>query len=106
MTVRVRFAPSPTGHLHIGGLRVALFNWLFARKNNGAFLIRIEDTDFERSTPEYTQSIIGSFAWVGIASDEPIVIQSHRISEHITKAHELVARGKAYYCYCTQQELL
>ena len=105
MSVRVRFAPSPTGNLHIGGLRVALFNWLFARKNNGLFLIRIEDTDFERSTPEYTQAILQSFSWVHIASDEPIVIQSERIPEHIKKAQELVAQKKAYYCYCSQQEL-
>ncbi len=105
MSVRVRFAPSPTGNLHIGGLRVALFNWLFARKNNGTFLIRIEDTDFERSTPAYTQAILDSFLWVGIASDEPIVIQSERIPEHLKKAQELVAQKKAYYCYCSQEEL-
>ncbi len=105
MSVRVRFAPSPTGNLHIGGLRVALFNWLFARKNKGTFLIRIEDTDFERSTPAYTQAILESFLWVGIASDEPLVIQSERIPEHLKRAQELVEQKKAYYCYCSQEEL-
>lgn len=105
MTVRVRFAPSPTGNLHIGGLRVALFNWLFARKNNGAFLLRIEDTDFERSTQAYVESILGAFSWVALTSDEPIVIQSQRIPVHLSCAHDLVMRGKAYYCYCSQEEL-
>jgi glutamyl-tRNA synthetase len=103
--VRVRFAPSPTGNLHIGGLRTALFNWLFARHNHGAFLLRIEDTDLERSKPEYTQAIIDSFAWVGIKSDEPLVIQSERFGEHARIIQELLKTGKAYRCYCTQEEV-
>ena len=74
--VRVRFAPSPTGNLHIGGLRSALFNWLFARHHGGAFLLRIEDTDYERSKPEYTASILDSMSWVGLEPDEPFLVQS------------------------------
>lgn len=103
--IRVRFAPSPTGHLHIGGLRAALFNWLYARHNNGSFLIRIEDTDLERSKPEYTDSIIASFKWCGIQSDEPIVIQSQRIAEHTKIIEQLLKNKRAYYCYCTQAEV-
>ncbi len=105
-SVRVRFAPSPTGHLHIGGLRAALFNYLFARHNNGVFLLRIEDTDLERSKPEYTDSILGSLAWTNIQPDEPIVIQSSRIKEHQELLHKLLATGKAYKCYCSQQEVI
>ena len=103
--VRVRFAPSPTGHLHIGSLRSALFNWLFARHAGGKFLLRIEDTDLERSRPEYTESILQAFAWCSIVSDEPIVIQSARKDDHLKIAHELLAKGAAYRCYCTQEEL-
>lgn len=98
--VRVRFAPSPTGHLHIGGLRSALFNWLFARHNNGSFMLRIEDTDRERSMPEYQQSILDSFAWVGMHADEPLVIQSSRFAEHTKVIDQLLQEGKAYRCYC------
>ncbi len=104
-SIRVRFAPSPTGHLHIGGLRAALFNWLYARHNGGKFLIRIEDTDLERSKPEYTESILASFAWCDIQSDEPIVIQSQRIAEHVDIIEQLIKNKKAYYCYCTQAEV-
>src|SRR6476661_5464172 len=88
--VRVRFAPSPTGHLHIGGLRTALFNWLFARHHGGAFLLRIEDTDFERSTQEYRDSILQSFAWTQLQHDEEIVTQSERIRIHQHVAEQLV----------------
>ncbi len=98
--IRVRFAPSPTGHLHIGGLRAAIFNWLFARHNNGVFLLRIEDTDLERSRPEYTQAILAAFAWVDIQPDEPVVIQSHRFKEHAAVINTLLAQGKVYRCYC------
>lgn len=98
--VRVRFAPSPTGHLHIGGLRSALFNWLFARHNNGIFMLRIEDTDRERSMPEFQQSILDSFAWVGMHADEPLVIQSTRFAEHTKVIAQLLQEGKAYRCYC------
>jgi glutamyl-tRNA synthetase len=105
MTVRVRFAPSPTGHLHIGGLRAALFNWLFARHNGGTFVLRIEDTDLERSKQEYTDSILASFAWLGIVSDEPVAIQSHSAAYHQKVLQQLLADGKAYKCYCTEEDL-
>lgn len=105
MQVRVRFAPSPTGYLHVGGLRTALFNWLFARHNNGAFLIRIEDTDIERSEEKYTQSILESLYWTSIYPDEPILIQSERLSEHKKIISELIETDKAYRCFCTQEEL-
>src|SRR5581483_10566815 len=103
--VRVRFAPSPTGHLHIGGLRTALFNWLFARHHKGVFLLRIEDTDLERSKPEFTASILETFEWACLTSDEPIVIQSSRKERHQEIAHKLLSEKKAYRCYCTPQEL-
>jgi len=104
--VRVRFAPSPTGHLHIGGLRTALFNWLFARHHGGAFLLRIEDTDFERSTQEYRDSILQSFAWTQLAHDEEIVTQSERIAEHQKVAEQLIKEGKAYRCFCSPEEVV
>jgi glutamyl-tRNA synthetase len=99
-SVRVRFAPSPTGHLHIGSLRAALFNWLFARHNKGSFLVRIEDTDLVRSLPEFTESILQSLAWAAIEPDEPIVIQSSRLAEHTKVIESLLAQGKAYRCFC------
>lgn len=98
--VRVRFAPSPTGNLHIGGLRTALFNWLFARHFQGTFLLRIEDTDIERSTPEFFDSILGALDWVSITSDEPLVIQSHALDMHKKLIKQLLDDGKAYRCYC------
>ncbi len=104
-SVRVRYAPSPTGHLHIGSLRTSLYNWLFARHNGGAFLVRIEDTDLERSKPEYTESIMASLAWAGMGPDEPIVIQSARIDRHKQIAQRLLDEGKLYRCYCTAEEL-
>jgi glutamyl-tRNA synthetase len=104
--VRVRFAPSPTGHLHIGGLRTALFNWLFARHHGGAFLLRIEDTDFERSTQEYRDSILHSFAWTQLEHDEEIVTQSERIAEHQKVARQLIKEGKAYRCFCSPEEVV
>ena len=103
--VRVCFAPSPTGHLHIGGLRTALFNWLFARHHGGAFLLRIEDTDFERSTQEYRDSILQSFAWTQLQHDEEIVTQSERIAEHQKVAQQLIKQGKAYRCFCSPEEV-
>ena len=105
-SVRVRFAPSPTGHLHIGGLRSALFNWLFARHNHGKFLLRIEDTDIERSKQEYTDSIVASFAWMHIDWDEPVVIQSERTSRHRRNCAAIAAQKKAYYCTCTQEQVI
>lgn len=105
-TIRVRFAPSPTGHLHIGGMRSAIFNWLFARHNKGSFLLRIEDTDVERSKQEYTDSILASFAWMQVDWDEPVVIQSERIARHQEIARQLLDQGKAYYCICSQEQII
>ena len=105
-TVRVRFAPSPTGHLHIGGLRTALFNWLFARHHGGAFLLRIEDTDFERSTQEYRDSILHSFAWTQLEHDEEIITQSERMTEYHKVARQLIDAGKAYRCFCSPDDLV
>jgi glutamyl-tRNA synthetase len=105
MTVRTRFAPSPTGLLHIGGARTALFNYLFARHHGGAFLLRVEDTDRERSTDAATQTILEGLDWLGLTRDEPTVFQSTRAARHAEVAYELLAQGKAYYCYCTAEEL-
>lgn len=104
-SVRVRFAPSPTGFLHIGNLRTALFNYLFARHHKGVFLIRVEDTDRERSKQEYTDAILASLQWVDIRADEPIMVQSERFSEHQRVIERLLNEGKAYKCYCTQDDL-
>ncbi|AXK60304.1 glutamate--tRNA ligase [Candidatus Chromulinivorax destructor] len=103
--VRVRFAPSPTGFLHIGGLRTALFNWLFARHEDGLFLVRIEDTDRDRFSQEYEYAIVSSLQWAGIKADEPFVYQHARQSEHQKAVDELLAKGKAYYCFCSVDEL-
>jgi glutamyl-tRNA synthetase len=105
MTVRTRFAPSPTGLLHIGGARTALFNYLFARHHGGTFLLRIEDTDRERSTDAATQTILEGLDWLGLERDEQTVYQSARAARHAEVAHEMLARGHAYYCYCTAEEL-
>ena len=102
--VRVRFAPSPTGHLHIGGLRTALFNWLFARHHGGKFLLRIEDTDLERSRTEYTDSIIEAFRWAGIESDEPLVIQTQRFELYKQYLNQLLETGDAYRSDPTTEE--
>jgi glutamyl-tRNA synthetase len=97
MTVRVRFAPSPTGYLHIGAARTALFNWLYARKTGGKFLLRVEDTDLQRSTDESTRSILEGLAWLGIGVyDEEIVFQSHNADQHRAAALRLIREGKAY----------
>jgi glutamyl-tRNA synthetase len=105
MTVRTRFAPSPTGLLHIGSARTALFNYLFARHHGGAFLLRIEDTDRERSTDAATQVILEGLDWLGLDRDEATVFQSTRAARHAEVAHQMLAVGKAYYCYCTAEEL-
>jgi glutamyl-tRNA synthetase len=105
MTVRVRFAPSPTGPLHIGGARTALFNYLFARHHGGEFLLRIEDTDRERSTDAATSGILESLDWLGLARDGQTVFQSARVARHAEVAGALLANGHAYYCYCTPEEL-
>lgn len=97
MNRKVRFAPSPTGHLHIGGLRAALFNYYFAKQSNGKFVLRIEDTDHQRNKEEYTKAILDSFAWCGIESDEEIVYQSKRQPLYEQYIKKLVTSGKAYY---------
>ncbi len=103
--VKVRFAPSPTGHLHVGGARTALFNWLFARKNGGKFVLRIEDTDVERSSREMSFEILSALKWLGLEWDEGPVYQSKRLRIYQRMAERLVKEGKAYYCYCTRQEI-
>lgn len=100
-----RFAPSPTGYLHIGGARTALFNYLFARANGGKFLLRIEDTDRERSTQTAIDAIIKGMEWLGLKADEPPIFQFARQPRHAEIAKELVAKGKAYYCSVTAEEL-
>jgi glutamyl-tRNA synthetase len=105
MSVRTRFAPSPTGYLHIGGARTALFNYLFARRHGGQYLLRIEDTDRQRSTPEAVQQIIESLDWLGLTPDGPPVFQSAREPRHAEVAKELLAKGKAYLAYDTPDEL-
>ena len=104
-TVRVRFAPSPTGNLHIGGARTALFNWLYARATNGKFLLRIEDTDRERSEERFTKDILDSLTWLGLNSDEPPVYQSSRFGRYTELAEKLLASGQAYRCECTSAQL-
>ena len=103
--VATRFAPSPTGPLHIGGIRTALFNWLFSKNQNGIFHLRIEDTDKERSTDEYKQQIIQSLQWIGIKPDKEEYIQSTKIDKHIEIAKKLLEKGFAYKCYCTEKEI-
>ncbi|MGC8938329.1 MAG: glutamate--tRNA ligase, partial [Thermodesulfovibrio sp.] len=103
--VRVRFAPSPTGHLHIGGARTALFNWLFARHYSGKFILRIEDTDRSRSTEEYIESIIEAMKWLGLNWDEGPFRQTDRMEIYKKYAYKLLNEGKAYCCYCTPEEL-
>jgi glutamyl-tRNA synthetase len=103
--LRVRFAPSPTGSLHIGGVRTALFNWLFARHEGGVFILRIEDTDRERSTPEAIQAILDGMKWVGLDWDEGPIYQTDRLPLYREHAERLIAQGKAYHCYCTEEEL-
>jgi glutamyl-tRNA synthetase len=105
MSVIARFAPSPTGFLHIGGVRTALFNWLFARHHRGRFLLRIEDTDRVRSTPAAMEAIIDGLNWLGLDWDGPVVYQSQRTDRHAAAARELLARGNAYLCYATPEEL-
>ncbi len=105
MTIRTRFAPSPTGLLHIGGARTALFNYLFARHHGGEFLLRIEDTDRARSTQEAVQVILDGLDWLGLHADAPPVYQTKNEARHVEVAIQLLAEGKAYRCYCTPEEL-
>ena len=100
-----RFAPSPTGYLHIGGARTALFNWLYARGRGGKFLLRIEDTDRARSTPEATEAILKGMAWLGLDHDGDIISQFEGAARHAKVAHELLANGAAYKCFSTPDEI-
>src|SRR5918996_790543 len=113
MSVVVRFAPSPTGYLHIGGARTALFNWLYARRHGGIFVLRIEDTDVERSSAEMVEGILDGLRWLGLEWDEGPKIggpygpyfQSGRLDRYRAMAERLVSSGHAYYCYCTPEQL-
>lgn len=105
MTVRTRFAPSPTGYLHVGGARTALFSWLFARKHNGQFILRIEDTDLERSTQESVDAIFEGMNWLGLNHDEGPFYQTQRFDRYQAIIQQLIDQGDAYYCTCTKQEL-
>lgn len=103
MSVRVRFAPSPTGYLHVGGARTALINWLYARKHGGVFILRIEDTDEARSTPEMTQAILDGLSWLGITWDEGPFFQSERQAIYTENAGKLLGAGHAYRCFCSKE---
>ena len=105
MTVVTRFAPSPTGFLHIGGARTALFNYLFARHTGGKYLLRIEDTDRARSTDEAVAAILDGLEWLGLSGDEPAIFQHAGLERHAEVARELLANGRAYHCYCSPEEL-
>jgi glutamyl-tRNA synthetase len=105
MTIRTRFAPSPTGVLHIGSVRTALFCWLYARRNEGTFILRIEDTDRERSTPENVEAILDGLKWLGLDADEGPVFQTQRFDRYAQVIEEWLASGKAYHCYCSREEL-
>ena len=104
-TVATRFAPSPTGPLHIGGVRTALFNWLYSKNKGGKFYLRIEDTDKERSKDEFKNQIINSLKWIGINYEDSEYIQSDKIDDHINVANELLKKGLAYKCYCSSEEI-
>ena len=105
MTIRTRFAPSPTGYLHIGGARTALFSWLYARKHGGTFILRIEDTDLERSTTESVNAILEGMTWLGLEYDEGPFRQTHRFERYEEVKQQLLAEDKAYRCYCSKERL-
>lgn len=105
MTIRTRFAPSPTGYLHVGGARTALFSWLYARKHGGQFILRIEDTDLERSTKESVNAILEGMTWLGLEYDEGPFYQTHRFDRYKEVIKQLIEQGDAYPCYCSKQEL-
>lgn len=105
MTIRTRFAPSPTGFLHIGGARTALFSWAYARRHQGQFILRVEDTDVERSTPEAVQAILDGMQWLGLNWDEGPYYQMQRMDRYKEIIRQMLANGSAYYCYCTRDEL-
>jgi glutamyl-tRNA synthetase len=103
--VRVRFPPSPTGYLHIGGARTALINWLYARKTGGKLILRIEDTDAQRSTQESIEGILDGLRWLGLDWDEGPYFQTEYADDHIQAAEKLMKSGHAYKCFCTKEEL-
>ncbi|MBD2057681.1 glutamate--tRNA ligase [Oculatella sp. FACHB-28] len=105
MVIRVRLAPSPTGNLHIGTARTAVFNWLFARHHDGQFILRVEDTDLERSRPEYTQNILDGLTWLGLTWDEGPFFQTERLDLYRQAIKTLLDKGLAYHCYCSEAEL-
>jgi glutamyl-tRNA synthetase len=105
MTIRTRFAPSPTGYLHVGGARTALFSWLYARKHGGQFVLRIEDTDLERSTAESVNAILEGMTWLGLTYDEGPFYQTQRFDRYKEVIQQLMEQGDAYYCYCSKEEL-
>ena len=105
MTIRTRFAPSPTGYLHVGGARTALFSWLYARKHGGTFILRIEDTDLERSTAESVNAILEGMTWLGLEYDEGPFFQTHRFDRYKEVIQQLLKEGKAYHCYCSKERL-
>ena len=105
MTIRTRFAPSPTGYLHIGGARTALFCWLFARKHGGSFILRVEDTDLQRSTPEAVNAILEGLAWLGLEFDEGPFFQTERFDRYQATIDRLMEEGKAYRCDCPRERL-
>src|SRR5579871_6851523 len=105
MTVRTRFAPSPTGFLHIGGARTALYCWLEARRRGGDFVLRIEDTDRERSTDAAVQAILDAMQWLDLSADEAPIFQTHRLERYKQVADQLLAEGKAYYAYESKEEI-
>src|SRR6478735_553192 len=102
---RLRFAPSPTGYLHVGGARTALLNWLFVKKYGGQFLLRVEDTDKARSTDDSTRAIFEGMEWLGLAWDEEVVHQGANLERHRADALGMLANDTAYRCFCTQEEL-
>ncbi|MCX4192187.1 glutamate--tRNA ligase [Methylophaga sp. OBS1] len=105
MTIRTRFAPSPTGYLHVGGARTALFSWLYARKHGGQFILRIEDTDLERSSAESVNAILEGMTWLGLTYDEGPFYQTKRFDRYKEVIEQLMKQGDAYYCYCSKEEL-
>src|SRR5690606_23134381 len=105
MSIRTRFAPSPTGMLHIGGVRTALFSWLYARRHGGVFVLRVEDTDRERSTEEATRVILDGMQWLGLDAGEGPFFQSQRMDRYAEVIEQFLREGLAYRCYCTKEEL-
>ena len=103
--IRTRFAPSPTGYLHIGGVRTALFCWLYARKHQGEYILRVEDTDRERSTQAATDAILDGLEWLGLSSDRTPYFQSDHFDRYREVAEQLLNQGNAYYCYCSKEQL-